>query len=258
MMTTMTTMTTQQRSWADIVKGNDSSANAPQPLQPAKKGERRCFCQGEILVMLGHYGWILSFNDIDHPDVGKTGGRIYVHKKDVIDAKQPVAGDVVSFYLYADEQGLGAECCELEQSALPTMNADAPEFQPACQLQDASCAKPSWNVNAYEFVPSVEKSIAREFMPAFPCDQKANQATAVAINLAFFSDDDSDDDESDTDDEVAPVSPKTKGPPSIDGSTSAGESSDSDTEDVAAVYQKAFGRKMPPWFRQPPGLTLPA
>merc|ERR1719359_559442 len=119
-----TTMTVQKRSWADIVKGESTEAApivpqiepapcssvpgtasnpvAPSPLQPSLRGERSCPCMGEILVMLGHYGWILPFGDVKLPmTMAKTGGRVYVHQNDVTGPKL-ATGDVVSFYLYFD------------------------------------------------------------------------------------------------------------------------------------------------------------
>lgn len=197
------------RSWADIVKG-DSIASGEQlqetrAVQPAARGERRCPCQGEILVMLGHYGWIMALDEIDHPDAAKTGGRIYVHKRDVMDGVSLRQGDRVSFYLYADDQGLGAEACELDQSALPTLNAEACEFVPVLKsspelawnkgAQEFVPAATGFNSEAAEFVPSVVSTMngdVKEFVPVSQCSNLTAQ-NMFAINLAFFSDDSDDD-----------------------------------------------------------------
>lgn len=180
-------------------------------------------------MMLGHYGWIMTFDEIDHPDVGKTAGRVYVHKRDVVmDEKTGYAvslaqGDVVSFYLYSDDQGLGAEHCQLEQRGL---SADADEFVPVVDSYHVTgfraeaddfvpgACPPSWNVDATEFVPtpSVDMSScfnaqAAEFVPSkviaidsmvqdVVSSSIAPNPNAVSINLAFFSDDESDDESS--------------------------------------------------------------
>jgi len=118
------------RSWASIVSGSTDHEVSDQKasIQPAARGERKSLCHGEVLVMLGHYGWIMSLDDIDHPDAGKNGGRIYVNKRDVIEDDGPlVAGDSVVFYLYADQQGLGAEACQLKKPE-PASLIDGPEF----------------------------------------------------------------------------------------------------------------------------------
>jgi len=174
--------------------------------------------------MLGHYGWIMTFDDIDHPDIGMTAGRVYVHKRNVEHGVSLAQGDVVSFYLYADDQGLGAECCQLEQRPSLSLCSDAAEFVPGCAVPT-----PSWNVCAAEFVPTsttglsmeaaefVPKSTmvsnclsmeAAEFVPSNFLDVPPlisatkyssmvfSSPTINAINLAFFSDDESDDESS--------------------------------------------------------------
>jgi len=177
--------------------------------------------------MLGHYGWIMTFDDIDHTNIAMTAGRVYVHKRDVEHGVSLAQGDIVSFYLYADDQGLGAEGCQLEKSASPTMCADADEFVPSF-----AAPLPSWNVcasefvptstmpssfsieaaefvpasfdipsgfsmEAAEFVPSKFKSDVPAFIPAATCSNIVlPSSNFTAINLAFFSDDESDDESS--------------------------------------------------------------
>merc|ERR1719229_523356 len=112
----------------ELVAPPPSASPSPPPLC-GPRGTRQRRCRGEVLVMLGHYGWIAAAEDIDHPDADKNGGRIYVHKRD---ANGPLlAGDVVDFYLYADGQGLGAEACRVVQPASSNLSANAPEFAQA-------------------------------------------------------------------------------------------------------------------------------
>merc|ERR1719350_1129984 len=95
--------------------------------------------------MLGHYGWILPLEEIDHPDVAKNGGRIYVHAGEVIENQTLAEGDIVSFYLYVDHRGLGAEDCGMEVqlgrfnvfASTTSMKATAAEFVP-CPSSDSS------------------------------------------------------------------------------------------------------------------------
>jgi len=176
--------------------------------------------------MLGHYGWIMAFGDIDHPDVGKTGGRIYVHKRDLAKGVSLVQGDLVSFFLYIDEQGLGAECCSLAKGAVAGQYAESGEVAPFSSnfadpklpssfLVDAS----QWNTRAQEFVPAADtiapssfnveatvfipsqvskmSSDAYEFVPACGfSNMLALAPNVLAFNPAFLSDDESDDEDS--------------------------------------------------------------
>lgn len=164
--------------------------------------------------MLGHYGWIMGFGDIDHPDVAKTGGRIYVHKRDVAKGVSLVKGDVVSFYLYVDDQGLGAECCSLEHR----VGADASEeFEPPVSHRLSPLCS-TWNTRAHEFVPAAETTVpstfnleatifvpsqvsamnsyAKEFVPGSVFRDTAPAPNVLAFNPAFLSDDESDDEDS--------------------------------------------------------------
>jgi cold shock CspA family protein len=222
--------TNVKRSWADIVKGgaptiaSDETAEEIAPeekiskrsLQPATRGKYQCYCWGEVLVMLGHYGWIRPYEEIDHPDAEKTGGRIYVHKRDVKSAGKLIQGDVVSFYLYSDDQGLGAECCQVEERIASALRADRQEFTPA-EHYSAECGlTPSWNPFAAEFVPC-SKPVASQFNVEAPefnpstflnshcsaldfkpatskVETRANH-TIFAINPAFLSDDESESDD---------------------------------------------------------------
>jgi hypothetical protein len=178
--------------------------------------------------MLGHYGWIMACGDIDHPDVGKTGGRIYVHKRDLAKGVSLVQGDAVSFFLYVDEQGLGAECCSLAQGAVagryaegqlkPSRSNFADPNLPPSFLVDASLSS-KWNTRAQEFVPAADtiapssfnveatvfipspvsmmSSDAHEFVPGSGySDMLALAPNVLAFNPAFLSDDESDDEDS--------------------------------------------------------------
>lgn len=63
--------------------------------------------------MLGHYGWILVKEAIDHPEAAMHGGRVYLSASEISRCSRLKEGDRVQFFLYADGQGLGAEDCRL-------------------------------------------------------------------------------------------------------------------------------------------------
>jgi hypothetical protein len=86
-------------------------------LHPGAKGSLLCFCRGAVVKMLGHYGWVLAFGRVNHPMAEKRNGLIYVSTEDIVHGRALKAGDIVTFYLYVDGMGLGAEYCDVVQSA---------------------------------------------------------------------------------------------------------------------------------------------
>jgi len=64
---------------------------------------------GEVTYWRRVFGWIKPVDTIDHPEAEKHGGKIYVHKKDLVDAEEVKKGDTVQFHVFADASGLGAE-----------------------------------------------------------------------------------------------------------------------------------------------------
>ncbi|CAK0796566.1 unnamed protein product [Prorocentrum cordatum] len=156
-------------SWATIVKRGDSDASAEETagsaapgktaLSPGPRGSRTCECRGQVIMMLAYYGWIAPLQDIDHPDAGKHEGHIYVRATDVAPGASLAPGQAVSFYLYADDQGLGAEDCRPDGADGADefcFRAAAQEFVPSAGF----CAA------APEFVPSAGfRAAAPEFVP---------------------------------------------------------------------------------------------
>jgi len=60
----------------------------------------------------GTYGWLEPQCIIDHPELQKHQGRIFVHSEDVVPKWRALTvGALVEFFLYHDGQGLGAEEC---------------------------------------------------------------------------------------------------------------------------------------------------
>jgi len=64
---------------------------------------------GEVQSWRGKFGWIKPLEEIDHPDVGKHKGDIYVHMKDLVGVEALEKGQTVQFVVFSDASGLGAE-----------------------------------------------------------------------------------------------------------------------------------------------------
>lgn len=169
------------------------SPPTPAPLKPGARGSLLCFCRGMVSSMLSYYGWLETFANVDHPLVSKHLGRIYVQKSDIVDGQILKAGDIVSFYLYADNVGLGAEKCKLEKEQL------APEAT-------SMAASNGLRVEAAEFVPGgdfvspsdgAHKPVADVFARmsrAFESIPANGVVQMVGFNSAYFDDDDSSED----------------------------------------------------------------
>merc|ERR1719446_1074104 len=101
--------------------------------------------------MVSNYGWLMVYGKIDHPSVEKHGGDVYIHKDDVVDGEL-APGDIVTFYLYVDDKGLGAEYCQVEEKAglRQGFNRDATPFVPKPASQQQSF---KLNVGAKDFMP---------------------------------------------------------------------------------------------------------
>lgn len=260
-------------------------------IVPAIKGTFLCPCSGKVLEMRGHYGWIQALQPIDHAvGLSKNEGHVYVSVKDVKAGVSIVAGDEVSFFLYVDAQGLGAESVSVTarapvvQSAptrfssmsaaavefIPAMpqrttclSADASEFVPGGKSDDGRCH--GMRVEAPEFVPPSGASVS------VPLVGLGLGGTSFAeVNAGYFADDSSDegsaeedeDEEDDGDSDVeldpkldvvivrAPLKAWQKFDASPAASTSA--SDESEPEDALA------GFPLPCGFRPPPGLSLMA
>lgn len=195
-MTTTTAATVApvaNRSWAQIVKGSESANDqtTPKTLKPGARGSLLCRCRGELLTMLTHYGWIMVFGTIDHPCAEKHQGHVYVSKEDLMKEKLPVAGDIVSFYLYADEKGLGAEECSVEESEFGSDSAFSEIIEDASDTQSTDSFT-SNDDDASENETEANKNSLNDFK-------------AVFLRLSqVFANYDEDDDEQEIDDFIPP------------------------------------------------------
>jgi len=66
---------------------------------------------GEVVAWKKKFGWIKPSEPVDHAGSEKHDGRIYVHNKDVQEGTEMEVGSIVSFHVYSDASGLGAEEC---------------------------------------------------------------------------------------------------------------------------------------------------
>jgi len=270
--------TPTKRSWAQIVHGDsENGESAQKSIKPAKRGSLLRFCQGEVLTMLSNYGWLMVYGDVNHPSVEKHGGDVYIHKDDVVDGASLCPGDVVSFYLYVDEKGLGAEECRVEQKAAARFNPNAAEFVPMNVKPTQQTGEFSMRPCAPEFVPGgvALKPAFLESMDDDSDDEVDGSSTYATVTDVFlrlsrvFASDDEDEEEYDG----APLHAKRA--PSSDGSTSVGEVSDSDDDETSDEAGSDFegktflnmaevvfpglppGLSLPANFRPPPGLGPP-
>jgi hypothetical protein len=201
------------------------------------RGSRRVFCYGEVLTMMGHYGWLMASETIDDPAALKNDGHIYVHSRDIARGASLVPGDRVSFYLYADEQGLGAEDCRLQEreESAQAAGSEVSGFR-------------GWNPHAADFVPSVLQMPC----PPMPATMVASGFNVMAVNLDDWSDD-SDSDASESSEASSGID---AGMPSSRGSSaSTGVSSDSESSGHRRRRKQGVMMVSPP-VSPPPGLGL--
>jgi len=179
---------------------------ARQRHQPGKPGSRSCLCHGEVLILLGHYGWLVSQEPLEHPGADRNGGRIYMRRCDVAAGAPLAPGDAVTFYLYADDRGLGAEAVRLAEESeggarrgRRTRSCGAEERDgdeaPVQAWRSRAAPPPSGlSAGAAEFVPEAPAKTAaqppswqmaptaKEFVPGQPLNSPpAMRATAQAF-----------------------------------------------------------------------------
>jgi len=279
-----------------VIVSLDSSVTSA--LQPGARGSRQCWCTGQILTLLGHYGWILPLEDIEGNATKKNDGKIYLDKKDISGGAEFAEGDIVGFYLYLDDMGLGAEAARcLKQASTTSFNAGATEFVPLVVPAENSTS--SFNAAAPEFVPSMapaanpspslwQKKESKTYKGKFyyvhsetgktswKMPEDGPKATVDVENvaclqselLAYLSDESDDESGDDTDESdcheypsFAPGKAASQRSLSPVASTCAGLSSDSEVDD--AVARKRGWETLPEAclchkFSPPPGLSLPS
>jgi hypothetical protein len=91
-------------------------SSKPQGSKPQDKSKRERLTwapiPGKVHEWKGSYGWIEPQLEIQHPEIIKHQGHIFVHPEDVVPKWTGLpAGALVEFHLYFDGDGLGAEEC---------------------------------------------------------------------------------------------------------------------------------------------------
>eukprot|EP00929_Paragymnodinium_shiwhaense_P018534 TRINITY_DN12937_c0_g1_i1.p1 TRINITY_DN12937_c0_g1~~TRINITY_DN12937_c0_g1_i1.p1 ORF type:complete len:504 (+),score=189.20 TRINITY_DN12937_c0_g1_i1:97-1608(+) len=66
---------------------------------------------GEVVSMGGKFGWIKPTDKVTQTLAEKHGGKIYLHKQDIAAGAEVIKGSTVTFHVYKDASGLGAEEC---------------------------------------------------------------------------------------------------------------------------------------------------
>jgi hypothetical protein len=253
-----------KRSWAQIAGGDSQDAQSSQKTtKPAARGSLLRFCRGKVLAMLNQYGWLMLYGEVDHPSVQKHGGDVYIHKADVVGGETLCLGDIVTFYLYVDDKGLGAEECRVEQQrATSCFNPNAAEFVPTITKPACEGKGSSMSTSAEEFVPECALS-----KPAIAKPVNVEEVADLFLRLSqVFA---SDDEESDDEGLDFGKSWLGKRAPSCNSSTSGGGTSDSEEETSSETssdsQEETTSTKnsihpvftLPPNFYSPPGLSLP-
>jgi len=78
---------------------------------------------GRVISWKGPFGFIMPDGPIDHHMATKRGGKIYLDQIDV-DQELSGVGAQVSFFVYCDEDGLGAEHCIPAKTTIVQKTAD--------------------------------------------------------------------------------------------------------------------------------------
>jgi len=220
------TTTLKQSSWSSIAQ------NSCTPIRPGEKGQKSAKCRGQMLAVLGSYGWILPHGQVCHPDFERHAGRIWVHRNDFRKGSKPQESDEVEFFLYADENGLGAEDCRVLVAG-PRGKTKGSSSRKSDQVERAPVFLMS--PHAHEFIPAHMNEPAPDFVPQHTYEQ----LWPCMTQSVMFNGDAFEDDEKDSDQE--------------DFSTVAGESGESEGESSAGVgHASGCSTSVDP----PPGLEL--
>jgi len=110
---------------------------AAKPKAKATPGRKRVSqdqLQGKVKSWRGGFGFLTPSSPVDHP---LFTGSLFLHGNDVSDPAKLKEGVSVTFYLYSDPQGLGAEECEITDEVDEPSGGDMP-VTPAASSSDAS------------------------------------------------------------------------------------------------------------------------
>lgn len=97
--------------------GKTKSKKASGPSGPDLPRERISIApaSGKVDCWNKKWGWIRPEEKPSHAKASNHSGKIYVHVNDLVGIDSLTRGSKVTFHIYADENGLGAEEVELEE-----------------------------------------------------------------------------------------------------------------------------------------------
>jgi len=216
-------------------------------LLPATRGLKKVMCRGQVAQMCKWHGWIWPLDMIAHPAARQRGGRVYVSVEDICCHRPLVAGEYVIFFLYLDEQGLGAEQCMLIDQCTNFVQSDSvgcnrvdllvlrdDDAESDSDSKDGSLGESSW-----DDLESVDET------PVAPKQHTLNLSLLLGIE------------------EPAPVPKKIQFLADTDASTDASDDEDSSDSDTSGSEHRMAVMKfqpppgLPPPFGPPPGLPVP-
>lgn len=174
--------------------------------------------------MLSQYAWLMVYGDVDDPSVEENGSDVYIHQDDVVGNERLCRGDVVTFYLYVDEEGLGAEECHVEKRAAPLVNPNAPD-----DLTKKSMVVPCTWAMALSRMQKVFSDISFD---DDDCIVPRGPPKAFAFNEVRLGAYDDDEVHNDVSDASKPW--KLNRTPPSDGSTDGGSTQDSEEEEASS------------------------
>lgn len=105
------------------VKATPKPKPKPKAPTPGRSRVNEEPMTGKVKTWRGGFGFIIPNSKVDHP---LFTGSVFLHKGDLLTPEEMDVGKSVSFYLYADPQGLGAEeCSVVEGDAAPASPTSA-------------------------------------------------------------------------------------------------------------------------------------
>lgn len=117
---------------AEVKEEVDERPPPPPPDQGARERILAKRVTGKLIRWRGQMGWIKPTEKIDHPEAERHRKGIYLHEVDVKPGHELHQGAQVTFFVYSDEDGLGAEQCMLSKEPVP---APAEKFGFKAKLQ---------------------------------------------------------------------------------------------------------------------------
>lgn len=80
------------------------------PSQSQRQRLSRELFAGRVTQWKNTYGWIEPLEPIEHAEINRHQGKIFVHSDDISNGKKQLrVGCICEFFLYQDDQGLGAD-----------------------------------------------------------------------------------------------------------------------------------------------------